>query len=178
MLKHRVLSSSSRSVSHIPSRRLISTLGPKPIPLPGTPLPIYRRRPILTACLALPFVVAGSVSLVILGLLAFDASTYSEKHADRVPVDPLALHPGRGGKKNLKIAKVLVDDSDEGKGCDDRQKLVIVGGGWGAVGVIKSLDPKVWHVTVLSPQNYFLFHPLLRTSLPILSYHHGESSKC
>lgn len=30
-----------------------------------------------------------------------------------------------------------------------------------AVGLLKHLDPDAWHVTVVAPDNYFLFHPLL-----------------
>jgi hypothetical protein len=37
-----------------------------------------------------------------------DAFTYSERHVDRVPVNPLALHPETGGPRNLPIARVLV----------------------------------------------------------------------
>lgn len=67
------------------------------------------------------------------GILAHDALTYNEKHVDRVPVNPLALHPERGGPKNLPIAHVLVDDEedDEAKALSAKPKLVIVGGGWG-----------------------------------------------
>ncbi|KAK4692762.1 NADH:quinone reductase (non-electrogenic), partial [Phenoliferia sp. Uapishka_3] len=89
---------------------------------------------------------------------------YRDKNTAREDIDPMALHPTRGGPKNLKIAQVLVDDFDErckDSSTPEKQKLVIVGGGWGAVGVLKHLDPNLWHVTVVSPENYFLFHPLL-----------------
>lgn len=33
-----------------------------------------------------------------------------------------------------------------------------------AVGMLKHLDPDQWHVTLIAPDNYFLFHPLLRMS--------------
>jgi NADH dehydrogenase len=49
-------------------------------------------------------------------------------------VDPLALRPERGGKKNLKVATVLMDDQDErmiASSGEGKKKLVIVGGGWG-----------------------------------------------
>ncbi|KAM0750316.1 nucleotide-binding domain-containing protein, partial [Meredithblackwellia eburnea MCA 4105] len=112
--------------------------------------------------LAAPVVIAGSLGVLTFGILCYDASTYQTKHSDRVPIDPLALHPKRGGPKQLKIAEHLVDDHDERfKASENKGKLVIVGGGWGAVGVLKHLDPEAWHVTVVSPENYFLFHPLL-----------------
>lgn len=67
------------------------------------------------------------------GLLAWDATTYKTAYVDRVPVNPLALHPTRGGPKHLKVAQFLVGDeeTDEIKALEDRPKLVILGGGWG-----------------------------------------------
>ncbi|KAL8277059.1 hypothetical protein RQP46_010593 [Phenoliferia psychrophenolica] len=131
-------------------------------PLPGTKLPFYKRRPIIFACLVSPVIITASLGVVVAGLLAYDASTYQDKLVDRVAPHPLALNPKRGGPKNLKIADVLVDDNDRVvDAAEGKQKLVIVGGGWGAVGVLKHLDPNAWHVTVVSPENYFLFHPLL-----------------
>ncbi|KNZ53903.1 NADH dehydrogenase [Puccinia sorghi] len=99
----------------------------------------------------------------LLGLLAYDATTYSEKNIERVPVQPLALNPIRGGPKNLKIANYLVGDHDDPefeKLCD-KPKLVIVGGGWGAMGLINSLEPDSYHVVLIAPENYNLFTPLL-----------------
>ena len=42
-----------------------------------------------------------------------------------------------------------------------KKKLVILGSGWAAVSLIKSLTPGQFDVSVVSPQNYFLFTPLL-----------------
>lgn len=44
---------------------------------------------------------------------------------------------------------------------DTRKRLVILGSGWGAVGIMKHLDPELYAVTVISPTNYFMFTPLL-----------------
>lgn len=73
------------------------------------------------------------VSALVTGILIHDAFTYNEKHIDRVPVSPLALHPGRGGPKNLPVARVQVDDEEdeENKRLAEKPKLVIIGGGWG-----------------------------------------------
>jgi NADH:quinone reductase (non-electrogenic) len=73
------------------------------------------------------------LSVVIGGVFIHDVFTYSDKHIDRVPVSPLALHPELGGPKNLPVASVLVGDEDDGAQMlvMDRPKLVIVGGGWG-----------------------------------------------
>lgn len=73
------------------------------------------------------------------------------------------MSPRRGGPKNLPIAEVLVDDddSDDAKRQKDKPKLVILGGGWGSVALIKTLNPHDYHVVLVSPSNYFLFTPML-----------------
>lgn len=70
------------------------------------------------------------------GIFLHDAFTYSDKHVDRVPINPLALHPEKGGPKNLPVVKVLVDDEDDQEHMQmfDKPRLVIVGGGWGVSG--------------------------------------------
>ncbi|KAG2228211.1 hypothetical protein INT45_011003 [Circinella minor] len=70
----------------------------------------------------------------------------------------LALHPERGGVKNLPVVTHQLDDlaQDEGK-----PRLVIIGSGWGAVSVLRNLDKDKFNVTIISPNNYFLFTPLL-----------------
>lgn len=73
------------------------------------------------------------------------------------------MNPRRGGPKNLPIVEHFVDDDD----CEHRRsakhkpKLVVLGTGWGAVALIKSLKPEDYHVTVISPSNQFLFTPML-----------------
>ena len=42
-----------------------------------------------------------------------------------------------------------------------KKKLVILGSGWGAVSLIKSLQSDLYDIKVVSPTNYFLFTPLL-----------------
>ena len=130
--------------------------------------------------------VSSAAGLFAVGGVIFlhDAFTYSHKHIDRVPVDPLALHPELGGPKNLPVARVLVDDEDNeiNKKLNSKPKLVIVGGGWGvchviwvlqsvtrindfvdfqAMGVLKTLNPGDYHVTVISPETFTTFTPLL-----------------
>jgi hypothetical protein len=81
------------------------------------------------------------VGLVIGVILAHDAFTYSDKHVDRVPINPLSLHPRRGGKKNLPIIEVNLDAEEAEKlGMKDKPRLVIIGGGWG---VSRSLHTKI-----------------------------------
>jgi NADH:ubiquinone reductase (non-electrogenic) len=42
-----------------------------------------------------------------------------------------------------------------------KEKLVVLGTGWGAFRVLRSLDYSKYDVTVISPRNHFLFTPLL-----------------
>lgn len=108
--------------------------------------------------------IAVSGSLV-LAFFLYDASTYREDPGNMgdINVSEAALSPRRGGPKNLPIAEVLVDDED----CDvmldqkHKPKLVILGTGWGSVAMLKELNPGDYHITVVSPDNYFLFTPML-----------------
>lgn len=56
-----------------------------------------------------------------------------------------------------------VDDEDDDKSREQRTKprLVILGSGWGSVAMLKNINPDAYHITVVSPSNYFLFTPLL-----------------
>ena len=99
-----------------------------------------------------------------MAFFAYDASTYREdlSYSD-IPVSEKALNPRRGGPKNLPIAEVLVDDDDspEMERQRNKPKLVVLGCGWGSVALLKMLNPEDYHVTVVSPVNYFLFTPML-----------------
>lgn len=114
------------------------------------------------------FAYAGGFFLITGGLVVafflYDASTYREdlSYTD-IPVSEDALEPRRGGPKNLPIAEVLVDDDDcpENSRQRHKPKLVILGSGWGSVAILKTLNPEDYHVTVVSPVNYFLFTPML-----------------
>lgn len=104
---------------------------PPPPPPPSSYLQTSKKVAKYTGLLCLSSVVG--VAIVGVGILAHDVFTYNDKHVDRVPVNALALHPERGGPKNLPIARVLVGDEEdeEAKALMDRPKLVIIGGGWG-----------------------------------------------
>ena len=129
--------------SHYPLPRInIGTRSPRSVrflsvspaskpPGPGRFLRVSRTAAKYTAFTCFSAVLG--VSVLIGGVLIHDAFTYSDKHIDRVPVSPLALHPERGGPKNLPIASVLVGDEDDGElaPVHDKPRLVIVGGGWG-----------------------------------------------
>jgi NADH dehydrogenase len=100
----------------------------------------------------------------ILGFFIYDATTYREDLSHKeLKISQLALTPKRGGPKNLPIAEILVDDEDDEEKASQRDKprLVILGGGWGSVALLKELNPDNYHVTLVSPSNYFLFTPML-----------------
>lgn len=109
------------------TRRLLSTQPPPPPP---------RFRRLRTAAKWTGILgVSSVIGVAGLGtaILVHDAFTYQDRHVDRVPVSPLALHPERGGPKNLPIARVQVDDEEdeENKRLAEKPRLIIVGGGWG-----------------------------------------------
>lgn len=97
------------------------------------------------------------------GFFIHDAFTYTDRHVDRVPVSPLALHPERGGPKNLPVVKALLADEEdeEAKKLSEKPKLVIVGGGWGSVATLQTLATGEYHVIVVAPENFTTFTPLL-----------------
>jgi len=112
----------------IPRRLFVTDVPPKPT---TTTFQITKTVAKVTTLLCVSSVVG--ILVVGAGILAHDAFTYNDRHVDRVPINPLALNPERGGPKNLPIARVLIDDADdeEAKLLADKPKLVIVGGGWG-----------------------------------------------
>jgi hypothetical protein len=51
----------------------------------------------------------------------------------------------------------IVDMSPDGV----KEKIVVLGTGWGAAAFLKDIDTSKYDVTVISPRNYFLFTPML-----------------
>jgi hypothetical protein len=43
----------------------------------------------------------------------------------------------------------------------EREKVVVLGTGWGAAAFLKGIDASRYDVTVISPRNYFVFTPML-----------------
>ncbi|KAK2626785.1 hypothetical protein QTJ16_003960 [Diplocarpon rosae] len=132
----------------------------------GKPLP-QRRSWALNFAYRSAAWIGGSIiflAIGVVGFFLFDASTYREDLSYRdIQVSEIALSPRRGGPKNLPIAEVQIDDDDcaEMQRQKDKPKLVILGGGWGSVALLKTLNPEEYHVTLVSPTNYFLFTPML-----------------
>ena len=73
------------------------------------------------------------LTVLVGALLLHDSFTYSERHVDRVPTNPLSLKPRRGGKKNLPIIEANLDDEEDEtkRAMKDKPRLVVIGGGWG-----------------------------------------------
>lgn len=134
--------------------------------LSGAPLP-QRKSWLLNFAYRAAAWLGSSIAFVGLGVVAFfiyDATTYKEHPVQSdINVSQAALNPRRGGPKNLPICEVFIDDDDceEMKRQRDKPKLLILGGGWGSVALLKELNPDDYHVTVISPTNYFLFTPML-----------------
>ncbi|KAL9601073.1 MAG: hypothetical protein Q9219_002782 [cf. Caloplaca sp. 3 TL-2023] len=130
-------------------------------PLPSSRGPIFRFLYRFFAYTGGFILVAGGL---VVAFFVYDASTYREdlSYTD-IPVPTEALHPRRGGPKNLPIAETLVDDDDcpENTRAKNKPKLVVLGSGWGSVALLKQLNPEDYHITVVSPVNYFLFTPML-----------------
>lgn len=50
---------------------------------------------------------------------------------------------------------------DVNKQSNTKEKIVILGTGWGAAAFLKDIDTDKYDVTVISPRNYFVFTPML-----------------
>jgi len=61
-------------------------------------------------------------------------------------------------KKNKLSAYDKYQQKQEGK---SKEKVVILGTGWGSAAFLKEIDTSMYDVTVISPRNFFLFTPML-----------------
>lgn len=61
------------------------------------------------------------------------------------------------GKTNL----AKINDITNPTSTEKRERLVILGTGWGSYSVLKTIDKNKFDVIVISPRNHFLFTPLL-----------------
>jgi NADH dehydrogenase len=101
---------------------------------------------------------------LVIGFFIYDSFTYeSNPDSFDISVSEYALNPRRGGPKNLPIAEYYIDDDDSPAMVAQKHKpkLVILGTGWGSVALLKQLYAGEYHVTVVSPENHFLFTPML-----------------
>lgn len=157
------------------------------IPLEPRPRSRFLRRSFLAVKYTSFLLLSATAGTFALGAAIFihDAFTYTDKHVERVPVSPLALHPERGGPKHLPVVNALLADEEdeEFRKLNEKPKLVIVGGGWGvkcrafsihsllttltkAVSVLQNLSLGDYHVTVVTSETFTTFTPLLPCKLP------------
>ena len=66
------------------------------------------------------------------------------KFGNTVPADDLSIRGGSSSGGSLR-----------------RERVVVLGTGWGAAAFVKDIDTSRYDVTVISPRNYFLFTPML-----------------
>jgi hypothetical protein len=69
-------------------------------------------------------------------------------------------------EKAAEIVEGVIDDFRKGAGpsyprSGTKEKVVVLGTGWGAAAFLKGIDTDLYDVTVISPRNYFLFTPML-----------------
>lgn len=117
-------------------RRTWSSKTAEPVPPPPPPKKSSPWRKTVKAAKYTGFIcVSGATGIFLFGSAIFlhDAFTYTSKHVERVPVNPLALHPENGGPKNLPVVRYLLSDEEdeENRKLANKQRLVIVGSGWG-----------------------------------------------
>ncbi|KAH7163573.1 hypothetical protein B0J13DRAFT_39119 [Dactylonectria estremocensis] len=147
------------TVRRLPSHFFLRGLSGKPLP--------QRKSRILNFCYRGAAWLGTTLTIFGIGVFAFfvyDASTYQDHPIQGdIDVSKVALQPRRGGSKNLPVAEVYIDDNDseDKRRLKEKPRLVILGGGWGGVALLKELNPDDYHVTVISPTNYFLFTPML-----------------
>ncbi|KAJ9065765.1 NADH:ubiquinone oxidoreductase [Entomophthora muscae] len=80
----------------------------------------------------------GGLIALQVGVVAFLASAWMHNHPEEAVLGPVLP-----------------------EAADGRKRVVILGTGWGATSLVKSLDPREYEVVIVSPRNYFLFTPLL-----------------
>ncbi|WFD02216.1 hypothetical protein MOBT1_000897 [Malassezia obtusa] len=102
---------------------------------------------------------AFSTVTVLGGLLVYDSMTYHKVDVKDTIVPNLVEAPC-GGPGKLPILPRI--PKEEAKPPEDRkERLVVIGGGWATVSMLMKLDYDAYDVVVVSPNNYFLFTPLL-----------------
>lgn len=110
-------------------------------------------------------VISSSIGVLLVGFFIYDYTTYTSCHEDlsNLRVSESLLFPERGGPENLPILSTNLDTFDDELKEKTRHKprLVVLGSGWGSVGLLTQLNEGDYDVTVISPTNYFLFTPML-----------------
>ena len=126
---------------HPHSSTALTSTSKRPISFSFPPRAFADKHPYLSVGARLCLSTVVGLSVLVGAILAHDVFTYSERHVDRVPTNSLALKPRLGGKKNLPILEVNLEDEEDDvkRGMKGKPRLVIVGGGWGVSWVSPSL---------------------------------------
>lgn len=67
-------------------------------------------------------------------------------------------------EKAAEIGEKAIDDIFDGPKYPlggKKEKIVVLGTGWGAASFLKDIDTDLYDVTIVSPRNYFVFTPML-----------------
>ena len=59
------------------------------------------------------------------------------------------------------LSKIFLLEDKKYPKSGTKEKIVVLGTGWGAASLIKGINTDLYDVTVISPRNYFLFTPML-----------------
>lgn len=62
---------------------------------------------------------------------------------------------------NKSTVQVGNGGNNSNKASSTKERVVVLGTGWGAAAFLKEIDTKMFDVTVVSPRNFFLFTPML-----------------
>ncbi|KAI8802917.1 pyridine nucleotide-disulfide oxidoreductase-domain-containing protein [Cladochytrium replicatum] len=88
----------------------------------------------------------------------------SELDAEIAPLQPLISPDGHTITIDGVPLPVVKSFGGQDPGDANRPRLVILGSGWGATSLLKTIDPANYSTIVISPSNAFLFTPLLPES--------------
>ncbi|KAJ3168997.1 hypothetical protein HDU88_001324 [Geranomyces variabilis] len=130
-------------------------------PPPPAPNATKSRRPALAAIIAATVVGAGAT------LWAGESYYLAAEGEKELPTFTPVTDPSTGtsypATMTLPDGRVLPVATCFGADPADLHKprLVILGSGWGATSILKDLEANGYYTVVVSPQNYFLFTPLL-----------------
>jgi len=64
-------------------------------------------------------------------------------------------------EKGAQIMEDILKSESESLPETKKERIVVLGTGWGAVGFLKDIDFNKYTVTVISPRNFFVFTPML-----------------
>ena len=87
-------------------------------------------------------------------------SVFSANKKDK-EMSPYELYQQKQELEQLiKDGNVDVNVDVNSIGISKKEKIVILGTGWGSAAFLKSIDTSMYDVTVISPRNFFLFTPM------------------